>query len=568
MAEENDPTPGKKHRIIHWNPEAGNQPEKRRWTPLRIAAWSVGGFFVLLFGAGLVIRAAKLVFGPETFQSSSAVAAANATPADPGAAFVSQSKAELARETVSKSLAELRRLPQDHPQQLQKLILIEKAFIGGESLLAGGDYARAFSHFEALGREIDEFGRLVKVKQEAQQAYDAILLKIKELDRARSLAPDALDGAFAAAGLGRQFLTEGSFDSAKKTFDNAFAELKRAETALGEFIAENLRTGQEALGRGDKPAATAAFQAVLEKSPGNEIAVQGLTRAGTIDRVFALLNRARALEEAGNYAEAAQTFGEAFKLDGQSAVAQQGQARAARLEKETKFNTAFTAAQAALARRDWALAITEGENALKVYPDRKDVSDMVKSARDSAHADSVASALAKAYDHENKYEWVAAREAYDATMKLDPNHAEAKEGYARAGRVIRALLQYERLVAEARERADRAEFQAGIRSFNEAMAIKPDYLVNSPEVETLRQLLMAQSQPVDVNFTSDGKTWVSISNYRMLGQFKTTNVKILPGDYEIVGRRKGYQDVLLLLQVRSGNRPPVVAVTCTLKADK
>ena len=79
---------------------------------------------------------------------------------------------------------------------------------------------------------------------------------------------------------------------------------------------------------------------------------------------------------------------------------------------------------------------------------------------------------------------------------------------------------------------------------------------------------MAQSQPVDVNFTSDGKTWVSISNYRMLGQFSNTSVKILPGDYEIIGRRKGFQDVLLLLQVRSGAQPPTVAVTCNLRADR
>lgn len=567
MAEENEPTTSKKHRIIHWNPDAGSQPEKRRWTWRRILAWSVGGFFGLLVAAGVVIRVAKAVFGPELFQAASA-AAASAAPDDPSLAFVTQSKAELARENVAKALAELRRLPQDHPVQLQKLILIEKAFIGGETLLASRDFGRAFNHFETLGREVDEFSRSVKVKQEAQQAYDSILLKIKELDRARALAPEALDAAFTAAGAGRQFLTEGSFDAAKATFDDGFAELKRAETVLNDFIASNLRAGQDALGRGDRAAATAAFQAALEKSPGNEVALQGLNRARTIDRVHALLQRAKSLEDEARYAEAAAAYGEAFAIDGFSASAQQGQARASRLEKETQFNAAFTAAQEAFDRRDWTRAIAEGENALKVYPEKQDVADMVSSARDNAHRDAVQAALAKAYAHENRYEWVAAREAYDQTLKLDPEHADAKEGYARAGQVIRALLQYERFIAAAYERADLADFQGAIRSFNEAMAIKPDYLVNSDEVEQLRSLLLAQSQPVDVTFTSDGRTWVSISNYRMLGQFTTTSVKILPGDYEIIGRRKGYQDVLLLLQVRSGAQPPTVAVTCRLRADR
>jgi hypothetical protein len=72
---------------------------------------------------------------------------------------------------------------------------------------------------------------------------------------------------------------------------------------------------------------------------------------------------------------------------------------------------------------------------------------------------------------------------------------------------------------------------------------------------------------VDVTFESDGKTYVQISNFRMLGQFDTTTVKILPGDYEVVGRRKGYQDVLLLVQVRYGTPAPKVAVACRLTKD-
>ena len=52
----------------------------------------------------------------------------------------------------------------------------------------------------------------------------------------------------------------------------------------------------------------------------------------------------------------------------------------------------------------------------------------------------------------------------------------------------------------------------------------------------------------------------------MLGKIKAETVKILPGNYEIVSRRKGYQDVLLMLQVRNGTTPPVVNVACTLRA--
>ena len=50
--------------------------------------------------------------------------------------------------------------------------------------------------------------------------------------------------------------------------------------------------------------------------------------------------------------------------------------------------------------------------------------------------------------------------------------------------------------------------------------------------------------------------------YKLLGKFKEESVKILPGDYEIVGRRKGYEDVILVLRVRAGSPPPTVTVVC------
>src|SRR4051812_36239617 len=102
---------GKKRRVIHWNPDAGREQATRRWTWKRIVLWSVGGFFGLLFAAGIVIRVAKLVLGPEVFQSTAAVSA-DGKP-DQGAAFVNQANAEQLHELVSKQLVELRRLPAD-----------------------------------------------------------------------------------------------------------------------------------------------------------------------------------------------------------------------------------------------------------------------------------------------------------------------------------------------------------------------------------------------------------------------------------------------------------------------
>lgn len=566
MSDPSDAPSNRKRRVIHWDPDHGRDQGNKRWTVLRIAGWVFGGGLALLIVAGLVIRGLRLIVGPQFLRPAGIEQLAERD--DPSLAFVTESKATLARETVEKSLAELRRLPQDHPSQLQQLILIEKAFLGGDELLAARNYGAAYAHFSALGREIDAFSENVKLKQSTQKAYDEVLVRMRELDRARPLAPEEFETAFASAGAGRQFFVDGSFAMAKKQFDDAFAALARAEEALKNFVDDNLRQALEAVAAGEKQRALAAFQAALEKDPGNELAQQGLKRAEVADRVRALILQGENYEHRKEYALAAESYGKAFELDPFSAVSQQGKSRNERLRRETELNAALADATAHREAGVWDKAIAAYERALKVNPQDEKVQAALAETRETAHREAVRIALGKALAYEEKYEWEQARGAFYETMELDPDNAEAKDGYFRTGKMIRTLMQYNKLVDIAESHSQRAEFQAAIRSFNEAMAIKPAYLPLTDRVSQLRNVLNQQSKPVDVTFQSDGNCWVSISNFRMLGKITSQTVKMLPGDYEIVSRRKGYQDVVLLLQVRNGSPPPVVSVACTLRANR
>jgi len=560
MAEEIDSSSGaKKRRVIHWNPDAGQEQAARRWTWKRITAWTVGGFFGLLFAAGIVIRVAKAVLGPEIFHPNQAVSADGKL--DESTKFINQANAEQLHESVSKQLVELRRMPAD-PVLLPNMVLIEKSFMEGEQLLSNHEYRKAYLVLDSLQKDMTAFSQNVKMKGEAKKAYDMILLKVRDFELARSLAPGVLESAQESAGIGRQHLNDADFTGAKKIFDDAMAELGKAQQALAEYVRENLVRGARALGKGEKEEAKKAFQAALEKSPGNEDANRGLKRAENIDRVYALLQQGEKLEKDKQYAAAAESYQKAFALDALSAEAQQGQARAERLEKETKFAAAQTAADAAFKRRDWAKAISESENALKVYPKKTEVQAMLKSAKENAHKDAVSNALAKAYAYENQHQWNEARRAYDETMKLEPENQDAKDGYMRAGTVIRALMQYEKLVDAAEQLANKAEFQTAKGRFNDAMNYKPTYLQPTDRVIQLQALLQQQTQPVEVTFHSDGKTTVWIGAFKMLGQLETQTVKIYPGDYQIAGRRKGFKDVNMLLQVRNGVAPPLITVMC------
>jgi hypothetical protein len=122
------------------------------------------------------------------------------------------------------------------------------------------------------------------------------------------------------------------------------------------------------------------------------------------------------------------------------------------------------------------------------------------------------------------------------------------------------------LLQRAREQAARADFGAAVRTFNEAMTIKPADVPVSPEALELQAVLQTQNKPVDVTLISDGETFVSVTNARRPAKFINAVVSLLPGDYEIVGRRRGYRDVRTRLQVRADAPVPAVSVICTQAA--
>jgi RNA polymerase sigma factor (sigma-70 family) len=126
---------------------------------------------------------------------------------------------------------------------------------------------------------------------------------------------------------------------------------------------------------------------------------------------------------------------------------------------------------------------------------------------------------------------------------------------------------YHRLINLARHLRDEASFQEAIRTFNKAMAVKPAELAVTDEIRQLQTELQAQNTPVPVTLISDGQTWVSITNARQPEKFTSVTVKLLPGNYQIVGRRKSFRDVEIPLVVRSGMSIAPITVICTVTFD-
>lgn len=534
--------------------------------------WALKGFVVILLaGLGFVgVRGFQIYQEMQTEyaeaqQQFQMAGGSLQTGAPLNESFVSRPKAELAREDVLKNILDARRSIDGSPVIMQKLLGVEKTFQEGERLLASRNYSDAFARFEETRQLLSAFNDEVTFKNEAMSYRDDFLVLFNQYEPHRNIAPQEYENAFALASEGRFFLENGSYFEAKERFESAKEKLDQIGVKLEAYVERQLLDGQMALAGGATGDAQNIFNSVLEIDPDNEAANKGLERAETLDQVYPMLEEADRLEKAGDWVQANDLYATAFELDPLSAKAQQGMHRTARLVKDLAFNSALVDAKSAAELGNWYQAIEAYEKALEVYPEHEEVTALLEDARQLEFETRLQNGLEKAREFEQAREWTLARDSFLEVLDIDPENPQAEVGLLRTGKMIRVLLRYEKLIELSQLEARNGEFQSAIRYFNEAMGIKPDYLGLTSDTVRLKTFLDQQSKPVSVTLTSDGRTWVSVAGYELLGKIKEKTIRILPGKYRIVGRRKGYEDVQIQLQVVAGQQLPPISVVASKK---
>lgn len=550
----------RKHRVVALGADPGAAPRRPvpRWL---IITGSIVGLLLVV----LIVRVVVVLRELESLRDGMP-GLSGAASNDPSAAFASRSRAESARQAAMRSIEAATKIPSTHPVAMQMMVEIERLRDPADKAFGDREYARAMQYFEEISRRADAYTTAMEDMRKAQNGYADFLLAIGRVQKFKHLAPDKFEQALTSAGASQQFLDQGSFTPARQQIEEAMKTLGAIEASIQAELERSLADGRTALAEGSGAAATAAFEHALELQPENELAAKGLARAATIERVFALLAEADRQEAAGQLENARDNYAKAFELDGQSAAAQAGVSRTKAAIKTRDFEGARARAAAAAGEERWSDAIAAYQEAEKIEPENAEVKKLIAEARVQEREQRVQTMLKSAYEAERQFSWTEARRIYMELLTFQPGQVDAEEGLLRTGKVMRALLKFERLLEDARALAARADFQGAINSFNEAMASKPAYVELQPDQLELKNMLERQSRPVSVPFVSDGKTWVTISGLQLLGKFQSTSVSILPGNYEVIGRRKGYADVREVLRVRAGEPIEPVTIVATKRA--
>ncbi|QXD31806.1 tetratricopeptide repeat protein [Candidatus Pelagisphaera phototrophica] len=565
--EENHQNP-RKHRVIHWNPEDEDAAERARSSKRKLIAVGVSAaVFVVLLVSVIALwenpdEDAKALTDrlgltdetvPEvTFQQ----------------AFASRSKADLELETSNSGLEKIRQMRVNHPVLTTKLVAVEREFLQGEDLMKRKAFDRAFETFKGVNVQIEDFSNLVEAKLATQEMYDNFLTRVDELKPSKHLNQEAYDDAFDAASAGKQFLTEGSFTASKTKLTEATDKLQALADSISNYIRENAALGHRYIAQGQGAKAIEAFTNLLSIDPQNENAILQIERAKTADDVFNLVKKGEVQERSEAFEEALVAYQQAFRKDQKSAKAQNGVSRVRRKIENRDFSKYLTIAQNAEQSYRYDEAIENFQLALAIFPDRKELADSIVRARKDKRQSDITTLVTRAYalESENR-DWEGARVIYQQLIDMEPSLQEAKDGLLRTGKVIRSILRYEKYLEIAAIEAKRLQYQLARQSWDQAMRSKPDYLELTDEAKRLQQHLITQSRPVQVLFISDMATWVSVQGptAKKPTKLKESTMNLLPGDYRIIGRKKGYEDIQYRLQVRGGVAQSPLKVICDEK---
>ena len=401
-----------------------------------------------------------------------------------------------------------------------------------------------------------------------RQAADEVLGELLTLqDQLRALAVDRWGGAdwaeaqrLAAAGDDRY--RERKYVEAADEYRRATSLLKILVPRVPDVVAGALAAGEAALLDGDRPLAMEQFELALAVEPNNAQAELGLERAGRLDELLALMVDATTLENAGDLPGAAAAYEAALQVDPQWGPAREGQQRTRGAIARDQYETSMARGFAALSSGDSAAARQAFNAALKVRPGDADARRALAQVESEARLQRVVALENKARNLAAAEDWAGAARDFQAVLDIDDTVESSRQGLAQAQARAELAARLEAEVANADGLNDDRNWQRARALADSARATSPKGPVLARQIAALERALLVAQTPVPVRFRSDNLTDVVIYKVGRLGMFSDLTVDLRPGRYTAVGSRDGFRDARRNFLVAADGSTPTVVVRC------
>lgn len=416
---------------------------------------------------------------------------------------------------------------------------------------------------EVEKKELD-FAALARAKQEAEDLRAAIDSRLQQLhERAVDVWGGAeIQQANEALAAGDKQAEAREYIAALEHFKTIEPLLDTLEARAGEVLQAQLKLGAQALADGRSADARNAFELATKIEPSNQVAGQGLKRAGTLDEVLQLLASAERAEREGQQQAALNDYRKALALDAQAPRAAEAIARIEAHIANDAFASAMARGYSALANADHRGARSAFEAAGKIRPNAPEVAQALRQIEQEQRTGVIGTKLRAAQTLESQEQWSDALKEYRAVLELDSTVAAANEGVARVAPRAELNEQLELYLTQPERLFSQTVRAAAHQTLARARSIANPGPVLQRQIGMLSDWLARADVPVSVALQSDNLTQVTIYRVGSLGAFEQRSLELVPGTYTIVGTRPGYRDVRRQINVVPGAPLEPIVIRC------
>lgn len=357
-------------------------------------------------------------------------------------------------------------------------------------------------------------------------------------------------------------LQQAKYAAASAGYGQAVATLEHLEDSIPEVLERTLNAGAKAIESGDANAALQAYTLALALAPAHAGAEQGLARAKKLEQVLTLMATGEAHERDGRLALAYADFQTAAQLDSARPQVQAALARVREHIANEQFQAAMSEGFSALQRGRFQDALSAFQKATAFRPEALEVKDGIAQATQGLRAARIEDLGQRALDQEAAERWGEALAAYEAALAIDSTLAFAQQGRTRTqqlGQVAAKLSYY--LDNPELLTSDRV-YQRALAFLDEASAITPQRPKLKAQLRRFKAQLVLAGTPLTVELRSDAATGIMIYKVGKLGRFTAQTVELRPGTYTLLGVRPGYRDVRRTLTLTPGEPTAPVYIAC------
>ena len=409
--------------------------------------------------------------------------------------------------------------------------------------------------------------QMAKARRAAQEALQQLLETQARLE-ARAViawAESAFNEATAIAVEGDLSYREQNFGEAETKYQTAQARLDALEARLPEEVSARLSALLLAIEASDDKKATGLSQTLSQMAPDNADVAKAVERVPTIPEVAVLINVAGILFNERDFRAAVDTIQNGIEIDPDHQHLRALSTDYRNALTNDRFQKAMTRGFEALEAGNFATAKTAFNSAAALKPSDNSPRVALDQAEEAAILNALNQSVSDAERFEKSEDWEAAAQAYREALALEGSLVQALEGLAQAEPMADLFLRLDSIVEKAARLVDPvilSDAQTTVAQANDTLSGREAMPRLKALTTKAQRVVDNASTPLPVTITSDGATEITIKRVARLNTLTSRTLSLRPGQYQLLGSRVGFRDVLVTLNVGL-DRENAIDIRCT-----